>query len=734
MAITVLEDNPGFVFDDSIGIIIPKATLGQGRFYPHPFDHVNAGYVRAQDVLQWDNKLGVILGHDPATGVAFWPAYASGFDDMLMRAMVQGYMGNVGQTPVPITLLSTIVTKIQSMVGTWIMTLKGRKSPVKKTLDLMARAQDSHFGSAEFVRLYMGALLVENRGAMGAQVPIETIPFDSWGQYNMVAEPISGANDNENLFLLTMTDEAFRENQGLWMIDGLTCFPTGNPEYPYWFRTWSEDAKRDMWVLIHRDFGWQMINEAGGRNTLYPGFGQSGAWRFSPYAVKHMAIDRQDWEHILNQPARGIVWVSGLDYPTQFRDQMQTYEEEREEQKMFFYPGVFFGGSRGENSDIKVIPWSEPPAGYTAEGWRKEWVDNLAAAYHLNVTHLEVRLGEGAMTQSDIASSLEAETAVAAMKEHIEALFNHVAPPRVMVSVIWQTDRLKRYQVETFKELSLGISRVQIQQSAPPPQPVVGEDEEPVEAPEVEEEEQTFTRLEIRGLFEHYIGIEIPETGGDQTVEPSSRTGEDVEEGVWFKDHQGLTLGEHCSYYLDNDLDEMALLLRHGMRVETDTGIMGYLEKWSGHNGWIWMRADNGHLMMTDIHRLYSYSNINDQFLKLSQGRSRIKTRDNRNTDLGAFEALYEFLPGDRAKTIHGTPCTIVEVADEHFVFVKFDWDADNISPRGFAKKDLQPSGFKPVGEPLEPATEVELDPEDAADQARDNWEDYADDDVKDLI
>jgi len=721
MALTILEDNPNFVLDDSIGIIIPKAVLGEGRWYPHPFDSVNSGYVRAQSILSYDKKLGVLLTHNTETGVAFWPAYASGFDDMLMRAMVQGYMANVGQTPVPITLLSTIVTKIQSMVGTWIMTLRGKKSPVRKTLDLMARAQDSQFGSAEFVRLYMGALLVENRGAMGAQVPIETIPFDNWDQYNMVAQPIAGSDESENLFLLTMTDEAFRENQGLWMIDGLTCFPTGNSEYPYWLRTWSKEKMRDMWVLIHRDFGWQMLNEAGGRNTLYPGFGQSGAWRFSPYAVKHMAIDRQDWEHILNQPARGVVWVSGLDYPTQFRDQMQTYEEEREEQEMYFYPGVFFGGSRGENSKIVMIPWSEPPAGYTAEGWRKEWVDNLAAAYHLNVTHLEVRLGEGAMTQSDIASSLEAETAIAVMKEHIEALFNHVAPPRVMVSVVWQTDRLKRYQVESFAKLSEGIAR--LQQKDPPTTLGDTAPAAPVE--------QTFTRSEIRGLFEHYIGIEIPEMGEDDTVEPSDKTGDDVvvEEGIWSRGYQGLSLGEYCEG-MGNDLDEMIEILVPGTIVETATGLTGRIRRWNGTSSWIWIEIDDGYLMLMDIYRLYALKEFSAELKKIAKEILQKIKPDHGDT---LFMADYDFKPGDKAKTVGGTPCTIEEV-DNGIALVRFDWDTPDISLRYVSIGELQPLGFKPEGEPLEPVTEVALDPEQATDDARDTWEEYADDDVKDLI
>lgn len=584
-----------------MGLIVPSSSLGDGRWYPHPFDNWSNGYVRVDNILSFERKLGVRLGFDDESGVAFWPAYASGLDDMLLRALVQGYMANVGTTPVPITLLATIVTKIQSMVGTWIMTVRGRTSPVKKTLDLMARAQDSQFGSANFVRLYMGALLVENRGAMGAQVPIEAIPFDNWSQYGMTAEPISGQKGEKNQYVLRMTTEDFRENQGLYMIDGLHCWPTGNPEYPYWFRTYSGEKQRDVWVLIHRDYGWQIFSEAGGQNTLYPGFGQSGAWRFSPYAVKHMAIDRQDWEHLINQPARGVVWVSGLDTPTQFRDQMVTYEEERREQQMFFYPGVFFGGSRGENSKISMIPWSEPPAGYTAEGWRTEWVDNLAAAFHLNVTHLEVRLGEGAMTQSDIASSLEAETAVAAMKERIEALFNHVSPPRVLVSVVWQTDRLKRYQVESFRELSLGISRVQNVMTT-----TVNEEGETES-----QMEQTFTVQEIRGLFEEYIGIDIPVLEDDERIEDDKKTGDEVgEEMLLVHKYYGMSVAavlaaDSVSMMEDGEVDYNDF--KPGRPVQmTHTGEFAVIETWTPGEEWVWVTTATGYRMLVDANHLTS--------------------------------------------------------------------------------------------------------------------------------
>ncbi|KKM85740.1 hypothetical protein LCGC14_1285950, partial [marine sediment metagenome] len=329
------------------------------------------------------------------------------------------------------------------------------------------------FGSAEFVRDYMGALCVDNRGALAAQVPIGHMMVDKWSEYGMELEEIAGQRHKSNpniepiLFALRMTTEAFKENQGLYMLDGLTCMPTGNKEYPYWIRKYSNERDRDIWVLVHRDFGFQIIQQVSSPNDMYRGFGQSGTWRYSPYEIKHMAIDQQDWEHLINQPMRGIVWVSGLDTPTQFRDQLIKYREELEDAEMKFYPGVFFGGSQGENSKIVLMPWSEPPSGYTPKEWEDLKVSKLAAAFHMNETHLQLKLGEGAMTQSGVADSLEAETAVAWMRHTIEMMWNYVSPPRVSVSVVWQSDRQRKVQIESARELSLALSRLLKVESQP---------------------------------------------------------------------------------------------------------------------------------------------------------------------------------------------------------------------------------------------------------------------------
>jgi hypothetical protein len=565
----------------------------------------------------------------------------------------------------------------------------------------MSRAQDSQFGSAEFVRLYMGALLVDNRGAIGAQVPIESVSIDKWSEYGMEIESIPGqkSTKQEEMVILRMTTENFRENQGLWMIDGLNCVPTGNSEYPYWIAKYSASENKTYWVLIHRDFGFQVTAEAGGANERYAGFGQSGTWRFSPYCVKFMAIDRQDWEHLVNQPARGVIWVSGLDHPTQFQEQVESYQEEREEQEMFFYPGVLFGGSRGENSKITMIPWSEPPAGYTADGWRKEWVDALAAAFHLNVTHLEVRLGEGAMTQSDIASSIEAETAVAAMRQHIEMVWNYLAPPRVLVQVVWQTDRTKRFQVETFRELSLAISRVQENKSGG------GVDQQFPSGGE-----QTFTRDEIRALVESYIGIEIPSMSEDDTVEPDTKSGDDVQE-LWVPAFGGKPLSSIAS----DSGPEAAY--RVGNVVSLNSGKHAVVFDWSGNNDWVWILTVDGYKMLVDARNLRLMNRI---VVVPGQSIPWLELEDDEPW-------THSLMVGGRATTRNGTPCTVSYIYGE-FAYVRFDWDKPYNDPRPVPVNTLTPMGFEPEGEPLEPVLVVDLDPEEAEAEARESWDKYVPD------
>lgn len=721
MALKIVKENPQFVEDTDIGIILP-ARMRQSQYIPHAFDDLNE--IRGAGMsfgVKHIEGVGTVLEHDSETGIAFWPAYASGLDDFLMRSLVQGYMANSGATPVVDTLLATIVAKIQGMVGTWVNSVRGRKTPVKKTLDLMSRANDSQFGSAEFVRDFMGALCVDNRGAIGAQIPIGNIDVDKWGEYGMELEEIAGqrpqgmSNVKPDLFVMRMTTEAFRENQGIYMLDGLTCLPTGNAEYPYWIRKYSRERRQDLWVLVHRDFGFQILAQSGPRNKMYLGYGQSGAWRYSPYEIKHMAIERQDWEHLINQPMRGIVWVSGLDTPSQFRDQLTNYREELEDAELKFYPGVFFGGSKGENSKINMIPFSEPPAGYTPKEWTDEKVSKLAAAFHLNETHLQLKLGEGAMTQSGVADSLEAETAVAWMRHTLEMVWNYMSPPRVTVTVIWQSDRTRRVQIESARELSLALSRLLKVDN------------------KVTWDDNVFTKDEVRALFTDFVGIEIPRVDEGVVGSTDKHGPEDVgEESLAF------TPATAWMDLLDVSRDAV---FAPGNKVQLISGQEGYIIKWNGNADWVWIRVGNEEMLIpADRFDVIEFSQIAQNLMGISAAHDQsedIAKMEERGVIVARDPLIptHKFVAGQRVTVGEGnTPATIIKVNDD-MAFLAFDWAPDPGYPHAYPLEEISPMGWKPEeGEPLEFPTVVVTDQAEATAGAEDLWDEITPEGKEDLI
>jgi len=579
--------SPYYIKDKETGEFIPLPDQASTRAM-HPFSDPNSEHpIRSTGILRQTSD-GTSLKFDDDTGIAFWPSYASGLDDMLMRALTRGHMANGGMTPVLIPMLSTIVAKRQAMVGTWTTTLTGKKSPVRAALELMAMADGSTMGPIEFVQNVIGALDVDNRGAIIAQVPFHMIDFADWDKYGMTAEPMQERGsrgrpkNSDKLFTLRMGQDDFRQVRGIWTIDGLHCYPTGNPEYPYWIRKHRSRSEGDAWVLIHKDFGFQILQRSGGRASSYAGFGQSGTWRFSPYAVKHMAVSRMDWEMLIAQPPRGIVWASGLDTATQLRDQLTMYRKQLEEEEILLYPSVFFGGTTGENSKVSLIPWSEPPHGYTPVEWMDEVVSNLASSFHMNETHLRLKLGEGAMTQSGVAESIEAETSISWMRQQIETVWNYVAPPRVSVTVVWQSDRTTRYQIESFRELSLAVSRLQKQNSGG-----IGT------GASTPEEDRVFTNDEIRAMITRTIGLEIPDIEDGDGTETARSNGEDISNGLRFS-------------YARNRQERMVSLATvpserwsPGRTIwRTDQLHPAVITGYSGRGSWVWIVQDGRELLV----------------------------------------------------------------------------------------------------------------------------------------
>lgn len=537
----IVTSDSGFVSRRS-GLLVPRGVGG---------DLVMSSYNRLWDGMGGLAAGGVMLHRDKDTGIWQVPGYGSGWDDYYMRAIVRGDIGNVGIAPTIDPLLSTLVSKLSAMASTWQILLTGRRTPVRKLAEVIARANDSHVGAGDFIADYTGTHLVDNRGAFVSQVPLETVAFEKWAEYGMnaIPQPREGEKESEaTYFVLDMTAEALRENRGLWMIDGLDCFPTGNREWPFWYRA-RRAGEPDAWVLIHRDFGSQIVHPIGPHDRKWRAYGQSPTWRYLNVLGQAIMMQQLDVEAMLNRPPDGIIWGSGLDVPDQLNQMVRAYQQQVKEGGSMYYPGVIWAGSVSESSKIAVVEFSKPPAGYDFNQWRAMKEDYLTATFFVNVSQLVSRFGEGAFTQTQVTDEIQSETGIAHLRKSIEIVLGYVAPPRVTITVNWLSDRQKRYQVETLKSMADGIK--QLQEAG------------------METGEPTFTVAEIRALVEQKAGLDIP------TVDAGDSTG-DIRDRRIVVDTEpagdGGTTEEAQSYPLPL-LSDVALpdwiRFAHGNLVET---------------------------------------------------------------------------------------------------------------------------------------------------------------------
>lgn len=449
---------------------------------------------------------GVVFTRDDKTGVWQMPGYGTGLDDFYMRALVRGDARNIGVSPVADPLLSTLVAKMAAMASTWQIMLTGRPTPVNRLATIISMANDSHTGAGDFIADYIGTTLVDNRGAFIAQVPLETVAWEKWGEYGMDAIPLDDRPEGMSgdweptHYYLDMNARDFRSSRGLWMVDGLHCYPTGNREWPYWIRKERKD-KAPAWVLVHRDFGSQIVMHIGSHDKTWRAIGQSPTWRYMNILAQQILLSEMDLEAMLNQPPGGIVWGTGLDSAGQLNDAILSHRQKMEEGGVAYYPGTLFGGSMAENADIKVVKFTEPPAGYDFAQWRMMREDYLTACFFVNVSQIVSRFGEGAFTQTQVTDEIQAETGIAHLRKNLEVVYSYVGTRNVMVTVNWLSDRQKRYQVETFSKMAEGIKR--LQEST---------------------EGQTFTREEIRAMVEQKAGIDIPNVGPTEETDPVDRS------------------------------------------------------------------------------------------------------------------------------------------------------------------------------------------------------------------
>lgn len=664
IAIRSIRNSPD-VLDTKTGEIVPSpANLRRSihRAQNGPFSNVASHDARVEHIP----GVGTKFRFDPDSGLVIYPRYGTGSDDVLNRAIVRGHMANGGLTPLPMPLISTIVSKMQQTAATWVINFRGRRAPVKRAVEIVALADNSTDGAATFIQNLVGAIYTDNRGAICSILPIGEIEFERWGEYGMSAVKLTN-DPNDLRYVLEADLSRLKDSIGLWTIDGLDCSPTGYSEYQFWLQKpiKVKDSTRMAWVLIPRQIGFQILQPAGPKHNLYSGYGQSGTWRAAPLVAEGLAVGRMQLEALSDTPPNGIVHVSGLDWPGQFREEYDGFLTEQRAKGNMYYKEPFLFGTRSRDAKMEFVAWTQPPPGYTRQQWFDELTTTLAAAYHLNEAHIRLRYGDG-VSQAQIADALESETAVAFLRTTIESALNRVVPPRVQVRVIWKSDRSVVRQLEAFSLVSLAISRLQKR------------------AGEIKEDDPTFSNEEIRAIIETTIGLEIPEVSSDTESVSSPSTPEDFR--LSDRAMQQLPLFMSCDVPRE-------VLERPGTVVACGDGKVRVLDSVQGSYAWVFERGGLSR-------RLVSASSL--RVLGIVGGDSSTLSRRRGRAYSSPAAEGYRVTPGpgDRAITDDGTPVSVVSM-DGVKAMIRYDWDKGDVGPRPYPAQLLSRFQFVPDGEPL---------------------------------
>lgn len=256
-----------------------------------------------------EHPFNKFVGRDQDTGLIRVPAYASREDDAFLRAITRGVISNIGISPIVDPQLSAIITRRQAMAQTWQFMVEGPDSSREALKRVLSQANDGD-GAAAFAADVVGSLDVDNAGAFITELPIGIIPFEDWESYGITAVPLKDDKGKvkKDQYYLTIDNDAYRENYGLWSLDGLLCSPTGNRQWPFWFTPTDKATGRPgkAQVLIPGDVGFQVIQRVGGRSWPYEGFGQSGSWRYVAVMVFDQLIREGEVEAFMDRPPEGF--------------------------------------------------------------------------------------------------------------------------------------------------------------------------------------------------------------------------------------------------------------------------------------------------------------------------------------------------------------------------------------------------------------------------------------------
>lgn len=490
VSITAPERDNNLVRTKS-GIILPPSYAGSSYAAPVRAEPGSViANMQSQMGIRFNQGFGsgFSLNRDEETMIVCWPAKYSGLDDITMGEIVDGNIANAGIAPVVSSLLSSAVMKQVAQVANADITLTGKASPVKKARDGIQRWNDSPTGALYGLTKMAYQLLVYNRGAPLATVPL-TLPVEKWEEYGLILHPMPkpGETESESSSLWLEVDWSKMGSPIPFLPSPFDLEPTNSQEWPYWYRV--RIGKKDRWVLLHHS---QIIPVLPGASQR-PGFGTSSAWLSTEQLSLYILAQDGKAEGIVNAPTTGFVAISGIDQtPQAVKDKILS------DRKQAIAQGNFFDKS-------PTILVSREKVSFDSFSFRdmKEWTetdiarfeDRVATNFRMSLSDLGVsRGGVGYAAQAQVTRDAAADSGAGYLLSVIASALGAIYP-RVSISINRPNDYARVRQLEDLSTFTAAVGNLP---------------------------DGTLAKEEIRAMIESLVGVKIPTVGDVVTTSPGS--------------------------------------------------------------------------------------------------------------------------------------------------------------------------------------------------------------------
>lgn len=479
------------------GIILPPSMYKSNLAVVPGEKGSNIAYLQSRynQLQQTGFHGGTPITREPETMIVCFPEKYSGIDDFMMGEIIDGNVRNIGPSPVVSSLLSAAVMKQIAQVSNADITLTGKNTPTKKARDGIAWWNDSPTGAVYGLARMAYQLLVYNRGAPIATVPI-IYGFDQWQDFGLIAHPMPNKDQKaeDAVYWWLEVDWQKHGSPIPYLPSVFDLEATGNQEWPYWYRVKVE--KKDRWILLHHS---QIIPVLPGYSQK-DGYGTSAAWLITEPLSMFIISQDAKMEELVNAPTTGIVGISGTEEsPADIKKRME------DDRKRAIAGGSYFDKSPfiivSPDKEIKFNTFSFR----NFKAWKEEDIqrfeDRVATVLRMSLNELGIsRKGVGYAGQAQTTANLTADSGAGYLLSLIASALGSIYP-RVQVSANRPNDLARQQQLTDFKMLADGVKGLP---------------------------DGVLNAQEIRAMIENLVGIKIPEAGDAVTTSPGSDDTTDI--------------------------------------------------------------------------------------------------------------------------------------------------------------------------------------------------------------